>query len=149
MAFFLNLPCASLVVQMVKLPKLSNVELAVGFLIQLPFYYLIGNWVFALAGLSSVLWALGGAEGSNKAFRRFLVPFASCAFLWFLYDNRIGILAIYPLAVLVVSKGYGEKSWLWRMFFDETKDWNFSDYATRMILYILYWFVFGIGVLIK
>jgi len=59
-----------------KIPKLSLVELFVGFLIQMPFYYLIGNWVFTLAGASSVLWALGGAADSNKIFRRFLVPFA-------------------------------------------------------------------------
>lgn len=127
-----------------KIPKLSHVELAVGFLIQLPFYYIIGNWVFALALISSVLWALGGAEGSNKAWRRFGVSISTALFLWFFYTQSLLIVLCLPFSILILSMGYGKESRLFKFFIERTQNHRFSDYATRMTTYLAYWFTYGV-----
>jgi len=121
------------------LNSLNKEEIAVGFFIQLPFYFLIGLWVLPLAVLSGLLWAIGG--DGYKWVRRFGVP--ALTTLALIYNHHFIFLA-YPFACLAVCLGYGEKSWLWNGFMDLKGDRKEADYLTRLITYILYWITFGV-----
>lgn len=122
--------------------KLNPVEFAVGFLIQIPFYYFIGLWIIPVSLLSGFLWSIGGAAGGLKFFRRLGVPLLS-GFVLSLSQSWVALLGI-PFAVLACSLGYGEKSWVWCFFYNHDGNHKLADYLTRMITYFIYWASFGI-----
>jgi len=121
---------------------LNIVELFVGFCIQIPFYYLLGLWFIPLGIVSSLLWALGGSQMGEKAFRRHGVPLATIVALM-AFKRDIIILGAYLPAVIVLSLGYGKKSWLWCAIYGFKQNHLVADYITRMITYIAYWAIFG------
>lgn len=125
---------------------LNITELFVGFCIQIPFYYLLGLWFVPLGIVSSLLWALGGANFGNKAIRRYGVP-ASTIVALIAFKHAFLILAAYIPAVLVLSLGYGEKSWLWCAIYRFNGNRLVADYCTRMITYIAYWAIFGVALI--
>ena len=124
--------------------ELNIEELFVGACIQYPFYFLIGWWVLPLMVVSAILWALGGAEKSNKLFRRLGVPVASSISVllvlqwWFI-----------PIFILPgwgsITLGYGmpdatdEGSFLGRLYLKFLKNYKLAQFATRITIYILYW----------
>jgi hypothetical protein len=123
--------------------NLNVVELIVGFCIQIPFYYILGLWMIPLGVVSSILWALGGAEKGNKAFRGYGVPIATIVALMANMGDILIICAFIP-AWVFLRIGYGAKSWLWCLYFGIRGNHQVADYLTRMTLYILYWVSFGV-----
>lgn len=125
---------------------LNIVELIVGFVIQLPLYYLIGNWVFLLCVMSAFLWALGGS-GFGRAWRFLGVPTVASLMIW-IFNSFPQIWYVYPALCLIASEGYGEKSSLWSFFYELTTNHQKADYLTRMVTYFSYWFVIGLSLII-
>jgi hypothetical protein len=128
--------------------KLNPEEIAVGAFIQFPFYFVIGWWVLLLMPISGLLWALGGAEKSNKLFRRLGVPVATNVAVIASNVNWWPMaLAILPMWG-VVSLGYGmpdatdEGSWLGRKYLSLLKNYRWANLATRVTTYVLYWVAF-------
>lgn len=127
--------------------KLNPVEFWVYFFLQLPFYYVLGLWVFPLGVISGVLGAMGGAENSSKLFRRLGVPFATCIAINSVNHGFLLVWVALIPAVVVVSLGYGQSSWLFCLFYRVNSNQKIADYLTRLSLYVLYWLSFGIALL--
>ena len=127
-----------------KFNPLNIEEIAVGIFVELPFYFLIGLLVIPLAIICGLLWALGGA--GCPPIRRFGVPTVTCLFLMYFWTWKIWF--AYPFAVLAVSMGYGEKSWLWVAIYAFTQDHKLSDFITRLTTYFLYWLSFIVCLLL-
>lgn len=140
-----------------KFPKLNLVEIAVGFFIQLPFYYLLGNWVFLLAGISGLCWAYGGAENGVKAVRRLGVPLLSCMAINAFNPHLWTVWLAFPFAWFTCSMGYGEESLMFNFFYhgidhigdDFKSKMKVADYYTRMMIYFFYWLFFGVALFLR
>ena len=130
-----------------KIPKLNPVEFFVGFFIELPFYYLVGVFILLVGVLSGLLWALGGAEGGNKLFRRIGVPLLTSLVLfcfgfgYFMILSGIG-------ASLALWLGYGEESWLFKFYMKKTANHAKADFLTRMTTYFIFWLSYGLGLVV-
>ncbi len=128
-----------------KLIPLNPVEIAVGFCIQLPFYYIMGLWVFPLASISGLLWAWGGSGNlGGKAVRRVGVPVLSGLSLWAAMQSWVVLLGI-PGGILACSLGYGQGSWLYMTALKINSNPKVADFITRMWTYLAYWVSFGIA----
>lgn len=129
--------------------KYLNVEeIFVGAMIQFPFYFLIHWWVLLLMPISGILWALGGADNSNKLWRRLGVPLIAFVFIsiyLMLKPILLGYVAIGCIGgISAISIGYGESSFLYKLYskwFDE----KVIDYPIRITVYVLYWLSFGLS----
>ena len=124
--------------------ELNLEEMFVGVMIQWPFYFAIGWWVLLLMPISGLLWALGGAEKSNKLWRRLGVPLATSIAI-IAYNVKLWPAGVAFLPAFgVLSMGYGESSWLYKLYSKWFKE-DVIDYPIRITTYILYWFFYAIG----
>lgn len=124
--------------------KLIKAELTVGAIVGLVFAVKVGWWALPLAVVTSLLWAVGGAEGGKKIVRRLGVPLAitsACA----LFAHSWWPFVSVPLAFGVLSIGYGivtpgvdEGSWLGRLCWKwANKNEKLAELYCRTILYTL------------
>jgi hypothetical protein len=129
------------------LGKLNLEEIFVGACIQFPFYFLIGWWVLPLMLVSGILWALGGAEKSNKLFRRLGVAVATSVAVVLTNLHWWPVLLFIPAGWGVITLGYGmpsnddEGSVLGR-FYLALLPYKLANMATRLTTYVLYWVAF-------
>lgn len=90
--------------------ELNPQEIYVGMAHSLAWIPFQGYYGLAAAPLSGFFWALGGASGSYKAWRRIVCPLLICGSV---AVNKWGLwpLISLPLTFLVLSTGYGIPSW--------------------------------------
>lgn len=86
--------------------KLNKEELTIGAVFGLSFCLKVGFWGLLIAPLTALLWALGGAYGSNKAFRRVGCAVLPSVAVAVLKASWWPLLAI-PLAFGAFTIGYG------------------------------------------
>jgi hypothetical protein len=98
-------------------------------------YWIIGWPVFAISGLSGLLWRAGGVRGGNKLFRRLGVPLLICGACYAARHQWQIFLAI-PFMVWL-APSYGIDSWLRK----RVKD----DFLARTICFGWYWSAFGLA----
>ena len=128
--------------------ELNLEEMFVGACIQFPFYFFIGWLVLPLMAVSAVLWALGGAENSSKAYRRWGVAIATSVLVFARFPSLWAYLAFIPVGWGVLTLGYGmpdatdKGSVLGRLYLAQLKDYKLANFATRITTYILYWIAF-------
>ena len=89
-----------------KFPKLNKEEIAVGSVVALAYMYFTGLLTIATVPLCALLWALGGAEKSSKAWRRIGVPIVLCGAIAYKDMWLTPLLSILPL-LFVLRMGYG------------------------------------------
>ena len=129
--------------------KLNKEELTIGFIFGISFWPILGLFSVLLALATSYLWALSGAEGHDKIWRRVGVPFLACLAV-FIVRHSWHIWVSLPLAYAVLSLGYGipdsgdKGSWLGQKWFNINPEyaWLF----TRLTIYILLAISFLIGI---
>jgi hypothetical protein len=125
-----------------KFPKLNVEEIFIGAMLQFPLYFIIGWWVVLVQLFCGLLWALGGAEGGSKLFRRIGVPSTVCVASW-LATNHIGILLAIPFMVWFSPFSYGEDTWLFQLSLRlSNRNRLIANTLTRSITYIWYWVIF-------
>lgn len=119
-----------------KFPELSAEEFLVGAILQAPLFFLVGLWFVPISLVCGLLWAYGGAHGTNLLWRRWGVPAVVYAVIF--YNNQSFLsLAVFPLTWLTIAMGYGKTSRLWT-FFRGFLSHARADFTTRTILYCLY-----------
>jgi hypothetical protein len=89
-----------------------------------------------------ILWALGGAAGGSKLFRRIGVPLVICGGTYLVFREWPIFIAV-PFMIWL-SPSYGEESLLFRFYFKATEIQGKADLLTRLTLFFLYWMSFCI-----
>ncbi len=124
--------------------ELNLVEIFVGIFIEVPFYFLISLFVLPLCVISGFLWALGGAEKSSKLFRSLGVPLVTCLFLWRLDVKYLHVWFAFFPSVLWLRVGYGQDSWLFKLYMGIYDNQQEADFATRLTTYVVFWFIYAV-----
>ena len=127
--------------------RLNKEELVVGFLIQLPFFWIIKLWCFPVAIISGILWAMGGSSDGHKLFRRLGIPLVTIIALMAFKGLSFSMIPAFFADFMVISTGYGLNSWLWKFWNNITNDHLKSDFLTRMSIYIAHWILIGLVLL--
>jgi hypothetical protein len=126
--------------------KLNKEELIIGAIIPLMFFYCYGWWVILICPITSLFWAMAGAEGFDKFWRRVLVPASICLLLSIIMHRWWVLFGILP-AWGSLSIGYGypstqppdEGSALGRFWWKVCKQNQFwTDFFTRGTIYLLF-----------
>lgn len=90
--------------------KFDNIEeWVVGGAVGFVWAYFLGWWTFAVTGLSALLWAMGGAEGYSKGWRRIGVPVLICCIISMVQTSWLPLVSILPFFG-VLTLGYGNPS---------------------------------------
>ena len=90
--------------------KLNKEEIKIGILQALSWIFFSGIWSILSIPLSGFLWALGGAENSDKNFRRVGVPIVICVACALGQKTWIPLVSILPFWG-INTIGYGIPSW--------------------------------------
>lgn len=90
--------------------KLNKEELVAGAVIALSFIFAMKWWGLLAIPLSSFFWALGGAQGFSKIFRRAFVPLFICGFSALGAMSWIPLIS-YPFFFAICTVGYGIPSY--------------------------------------
>ena len=129
-----------------KFPKLNTEELIVGAVAGALSVVFLKAFGVLVAVASAVLWALGGAENSNKLFRRAGVPALMCGATWFAV-HTYGLAVSFVLMIVVLCQGYGiptiapgrpdndPGSGLGRFFYEKTNSLALANILTRATLW--------------
>lgn len=129
-----------------KFPPLNKEEIFVGACLQFLIYFLIHWWVLLIMPICGLLWALGGASGGNKLFRRVGDPGVICLVTFIKYHQPLIFIAV-PFMVWL-APSYGEDTKLFKFFLNLTKDRDKADLLTRGTTYGIYWAVFMIALVL-
>lgn len=125
--------------------KLIKAELIVGAIVGASSAIKIGLWAIPTSVVTSLLWAMGGATGGNKLYRRLGVPTIIGVVVGIVCHSWTPLLSI-PPAFGVLSIGYGipttqpvdEGSWLGRLCFKWSKqNEKLAEIYCRTIIYTL------------
>ena len=109
--------------------KLSWEELFIGAALQFPIYFMVGWWILLVMLICGLLWAMGGADGANKLFRRIGVPLVVTASIFFCGTSWKIFLAI-PFMIWLVPS-YGKESFLYKFYLKVADgDLRETDYLT-------------------
>ena len=125
-----------------KFPKLNIEEIFIGAMLQFPLYFIVGWWILPIQAICGVLWALGGAENSNKLFRRLGVPLTVCL-ATALTLHKLSILIAVPFMIWLMPS-YGADGWLFNTCLKITGNQKMADFLCRGFTYILYWLSFSL-----
>jgi len=104
-------------------------------------------WIIPVQIICGLFWALGGAAGGSKLFRRIADPLVITGATFF-HFHQFGIFAAVPFMVWFCPWSYGETSNLFIYFKNITGDQRKADFYTRGILYVWYWAAYGLALLI-
>lgn len=103
----------------------------------------VGLWALPMAVVTSLLWAVGGAEGGKKVVRRLGVPLTITSVCALFAHSWVPFISV-PLAFGVLSIGYGipstqppdEGSWLGQYCFElANKNECLAEIYCRTIIY--------------
>lgn len=86
--------------------KLNKEEIIVGAVVAASFIYFTKVLSFVTIPLSAILWAMGGAEKSDKNYRRVGVPVVICGAIAIMQLNVLPLASILPFH-LALRLGYG------------------------------------------
>jgi len=132
--------------------ELNEEELLVGAGHALALCVWLDYWLFLALPLSTYLWALGGAAGTSKSWRRIGVAL-SCAILISLNLSRLQPMLGAVSGWAVLSIGYGipsandEGSTVGKIFYKIcNKDQSLATYATRSFLCALWVIGFALAI---
>lgn len=121
--------------------RLNEEEVCWGFLFGLSFIWWIRPFVIIASPLCGLLWAVSGAEGQSKLWRRLVCPFIVLLCMFITNPRSIFMFSSLPLAYIVMTIGYGipentiggdTGSWLGRFWVK--RDWKHSELWTRLTI---------------
>jgi len=93
--------------------------------------------------ICGLFWAIGGAAGGSKLFRRIGVPLVTCLTIY-AFDKFHPWSVFFAIPFMVwIAPSYGIDSWLFKLFSKVTKEPNFP---TRLVTYIWYWYAIGVAI---
>ena len=134
--------------------SLNREEIVIGAVYGLIFAFKVGWWAIPLSIACGLLWALGGASGSHKAYRRVGCALLPAILVFFKTGHFLALLS-FPLAWAVLCIGYGMPdiddfhpglpairindpgSWLGRFWLRHTKNMWWANFLTRTTIYVL------------
>lgn len=127
--------------------ELNKEELALGFVAGFAFVCFLKWWVLLTAPACAFFWALSGAEGYSKFWRRMLVPMILS---FSIFNSSLAGVLSYVASAAVLHIGYGipdatdNGSWLGRYFYNHKEISGVVEATslTRLTLAFLLWMAF-------